>query len=61
MRHHFRLVATLLVCLAAYAMLLGAFHYLNQPRDVSVIGGIVLIFALLLIVPVAVRTIWRKL
>jgi pilus assembly protein TadC len=61
MRHHLRLMATLLVCLAAYAALLGAFHWLNQPRDSAVLGGIALIFLLLVIVPVAVHTIWRKL
>ncbi len=61
MRHHFRLMATLLVCLAAYVVLLGAFHLMNQPRDSSVLGGIVLIFLLLVVVPVTVHTIWRKL
>ncbi len=61
MRHHFRLMATLLVCLAAYAVLLGAFHWLNQPRDSAVLGGITLIFVLLVIVPRAIYTIWRKL
>ena len=61
MRHHFRLMATLLVCLAGYAVLLGAFHWLNQPRDSAVLGGIALIFVLLVIVPRAVHTIWRKL
>jgi pilus assembly protein TadC len=60
MRHHFRLMATLLVCLAAYAVLLGAFHWLNQPLDSAVLGGIALIFLLLVIVPRAVYTIWRK-
>jgi pilus assembly protein TadC len=61
MRHHFRLMATLLVCMAAYAALLGAFHWMNQPRDVSVLGGIAVIFLLLVIVPAAVHTIWRRL
>jgi hypothetical protein len=61
MRHHFRLMATLLVCMAAYAALLGAFHWMNQPRDASVLGGIAVIFLLLVIVPAAVRTIWRRL
>ena len=56
-----RLMATLLVCMAAYAVLLGAFHWMNQPRDSSVLGGIALIFVLLVIVPVTVHTIWRKL
>jgi heme/copper-type cytochrome/quinol oxidase subunit 4 len=50
----------LLVCVAAYAALLGAFHWMNQPRDSSVIGGLALIFLLLVIVPVVVHTIWRR-
>jgi heme/copper-type cytochrome/quinol oxidase subunit 4 len=60
MRHHFRLMTILLVCVAAYAALLGAFHWMNQPRDSSVIGGLALIFLLLVIVPVVVHTIWRR-
>jgi heme/copper-type cytochrome/quinol oxidase subunit 4 len=60
-RHHFRLMATLVVCVAAYAVLLGAFHFMNQPRDISVLGGMTLIFLLLVIVPLVVHTIWRRL
>jgi hypothetical protein len=61
MRHHFRLVAILAVCLIAYGVLVAGFHLMNQPRDASLLGGITIIFALLICVPVAVRTIWRKL
>ena len=61
MRHHLRLVAVLAVCLFAYGMLLLAFHFLNQPRDSAVAVGLALIFALLLLVPITVRTIWRRL
>ena len=61
MRHHFRVVAILAVCLVAYSVLLVAFRWINQPRDAAVLGGISLILALLLIVPVVVRTIWRRL
>ena len=61
MKHHFRLVAILAVCLIAYAALVAGFHLLNQPRDSSVLGGITMIFLLLLCVPLAIRTIWRKL
>jgi hypothetical protein len=61
MRHHFRLVAILAVCLCAYGALLAAFRLLNQPRDISVLAGLALIFLLLLLVPLAVRTIWRRL
>lgn len=61
MRHHFRVVAILAVCLVAYGALLIAFRWISQPRDAAVLGGISLIFALLLIVPLLVRTIWRRL
>ena len=61
MRHHFRVVAILAVCLVAYGVLLVAFRWFNQPRDTTVFGGLGLIFALLLIVPVVVRAIWRNL
>lgn len=61
MRHHFRLVAILSVCLVAYGVLLVAFHWINQPRDGAVFAGISLILALLLIVPLVIRTIWRRL
>ena len=61
MRHHFRLVAILSVCLLAYGVLLVAFHWINQPRDGAVLAGIGLILALFLIVPLVIRTIWRRL
>jgi len=61
MRHHFRWVAILAVCLVAYAVLLVAFHWINQPRDSAVVGGIAVMLALLVVVPLAVRTIWRML
>jgi len=61
MRHHFRLVAILSVCLVAYGVLLVAFHWINQPRDGAVLAGIGLILALFLIVPLVIRTIWRRL
>jgi len=61
MRHHFRLVAILSVCLVAYGVLLVAFRWINQPRDGAVLAGIGLILALFLIVPLVIRTIWRRL
>lgn len=61
MRHHFRAVAILAVCLVAYGVLIAAFRWINQPRDIAVVGGIVVILALLVVVPLAVRTIWRML
>jgi heme/copper-type cytochrome/quinol oxidase subunit 4 len=61
MRHHLRLMATLAVCVIAYSVLLGAFRLLNAPRNAAVIEGLVLIFILLVIVPVVVSTIWRRL
>jgi hypothetical protein len=61
MRHHFRLVAILVVCLTAYAALVVAFRWLSTPRDLSVLGGVALIVALLVVVPIVVRTTWRNL
>jgi len=61
MRHHFRLMATLAVCLGVYGALLAAFRLLNAPSNSAVLGGVAMIFALLVIVPIAVTTIWRKL
>lgn len=61
MSHHFRMVAILAVCLVSYGMLLVAFGWINQPRDLAVAGGLGLILALLFVVPVVVRTIWRRL
>jgi multisubunit Na+/H+ antiporter MnhB subunit len=51
----------LVVCLIAYGALLAAFHWINQPRDSAVLGGIGLIIALLVVVPLAIREIWRSL
>ena len=61
MRHHFRMVAILVVCLVSYGMLLVAFRWINQARDLAVAGGLGLILALLFVVPLLVRTIWRRL
>ena len=61
MRHHFRLVAILAACLIAYAVLVGGFHLMNQPRNSALLGEITIIFVLLICVPLVVRTIWRNL
>ena len=61
MRHHFRLMAVLAVCIASYGVLLGAFRLLNAPRTSEVFGGVAVIFALLVILPAAITTIWRRL
>jgi len=55
------MVAILAVCLLSYGVLLVAFRWINQPRDAAVAGGLGLILALLFVVPVVVRTIWRRL
>jgi len=61
MRHHLRLMAALAVCLVAYGTLLGAFRLLNAPRNTAVFGGVVVIFLLLAVVPIALTSIWRRL
>jgi multisubunit Na+/H+ antiporter MnhB subunit len=55
------MMAILAVCLVSYGMLPVAFRWINQPRDLAVAVGLGLILALLFIVPVVVRTIWRRL
>jgi hypothetical protein len=54
-------MVTLAVCLVAYVALLGAFRLLNAPRNTAVFGGVVVIFLLLALVPVALTSIWRRL
>jgi len=61
MRHHFRLVAILAVCLCGYGALLVALHLLNRPSNGSVLAGLALILCLLLLVPIAIRATWRRL
>jgi hypothetical protein len=61
MRHHLRLVAALAVCVAAYVALLGAFRLLNAPSNSAVFGGVAVIFLLLVVVPIALTSIWRRL
>ena len=61
MKHHFRMWAILAVCVAWYGPLLLAFRLLNRPSNAAVIAGIAVLLLLLLVVPAAVCTIWRKL
>jgi len=59
MRSHLRLVATLLVGLAAYAALIAAMRLMSQESDRSLYLGIGAVVSLILSVPVIVRAIWR--
>lgn len=61
MRCHLRMVAVLAIGLIADATLIQAFHLMNQASDRSLYGGIAVIFDLILLVPVVVREIWRRL
>jgi heme/copper-type cytochrome/quinol oxidase subunit 4 len=61
MTSHVRLVASLAVALIAYGVLIHAFHFMSQPSDRGWYGGIAIIFGLLLLVPVVIREIWRRL
>ena len=61
MRCHLRMVRVLAVGLIAYAALIQAFHLMNQASDRSLYSGIAVIFGLILLVPVVVREIWRRL
>jgi heme/copper-type cytochrome/quinol oxidase subunit 4 len=55
------MVAVLAVCLVAYGVLIHGFHLMSEASDQAWYGGIAVIFCLLLLVPVIVREIWRKL
>ena len=61
MRCHLRMVRGLAVGLIAYAALIQALHLMNQASDRSLYSGIAVIFGLILLVPVVVREIWRRL
>jgi hypothetical protein len=61
MRHHLRLVTTLAFALVAYGVLVVALRWISQPSDRSLYSGIALLFALLVVVPVAFQQIWRNL
>jgi heme/copper-type cytochrome/quinol oxidase subunit 4 len=55
------MVAVLAVGLIAYGVLIHAFHLMNEASDRAWYGGIAVILGLLLLVPVIVREIWRRL
>jgi len=55
------MVRVLAVGLIAYAALIQALHLMNQASDRSLYSGIAVIFGLILLVPVVVREIWRRL
>jgi len=55
------MVAVLAVGLFAYGVLIQAFHMMNQASDRAWYGGIAVIFGLIVLVPVIVREIWRRL
>jgi hypothetical protein len=54
-------MACLVAAVVAYLALLQAFHLLNQPSDRALYSGLAIIFGLLLLIPIIVREIWRKL
>ena len=61
MRCHLRMVAVLAVGLIAYAALIQALHLMSQASDRALYSGISVIFGLILLVPLVVREIWRRL
>jgi hypothetical protein len=46
--------------LAGYALLLKSFRLMNLPSDRSLYSGLAIVAALLVLVPAALWTIWRK-
>lgn len=61
MRHHLRMVAVLAVGFAAYGVLIRAFHWMSEPSDRAWYSGIAVVFGLILLVPIVVREVWRRL
>jgi hypothetical protein len=61
MRFHLRFIAILGVGLVTYAVLIQAFRLISTPSDRALYSGIAIILGLALLVPVVVRTIWRRL
>lgn len=61
MRSHVRLVLIVAVSLISYGVLIHAFHLMNQASDRAWYGGIAVILGLLLLVPIIIREIWRRL
>jgi hypothetical protein len=61
MRHHLRLVLSLAVAVVSYGVLIAAFRWMSQPSDRAFYGGIAVVFLLLLVVPLVIQAIWRKL
>jgi len=61
MRHHLRLVAIIALALVTYAVLIQAFRLMSRPSDTSLYAGVGMVLALLLLFPLLVREIWRKL
>lgn len=61
MRIHLRAVAVLAIALIAYGVLVYALRLMSQASDRSLYGGLALILGLVLLVPIVVRAIWRRL
>jgi hypothetical protein len=61
MRNYLRLAAVVLVGLAAYMVLIHAFHLMHEASDPALYSGIAEILAVVLFVPAIVRVIWRRL
>jgi hypothetical protein len=61
MRHHLRAVVIFAAGLVTYGLLIMALRLMSQPSDLSLYSGIGLILGLMLLFPLLVRTIWRKL
>jgi hypothetical protein len=57
----FRSVFTLAVLFLAFGLLTESFHLMNQPSDRALLGGIAMIFGLILAVPMIIHTIWNRL
>lgn len=55
-----RCVLTGVLTTAAYAVMVRALGMLNRPSDAALYAGIALLFALFSLLPLGLRSIWRK-
>ena len=60
MKLYVKVLTSLLVMMLLFEGMVTAFHLLNLPSNLAVLGGVCLLMALSLAGAVAFRTIWRR-
>jgi hypothetical protein len=57
---HGKCVLTGVLVVAGYAFMVSALGMMNRPSDVSLFAGLALLFSLASLLPLGLRTIWRR-